>query len=114
MRPQLVYWNVETGFAAYKVCGLWVRCQDSFDSMIICIRQNGQRLFVPEDVSSCAVFGRDTTQSSKTFNSSPTDRAGIAGIGSLWHMGLKFANAWDCEVKAFTSSESKAEEADVA
>jgi uncharacterized zinc-type alcohol dehydrogenase-like protein len=26
-------------------------------------------------------------------------------------MGLKFANAWDCEVKAFTSSESKAEEA---
>ena len=42
---------------------------------------------------------------------SPTDRAGIVGIGSLWHMGLKFANAWDCEVKAFTSSESKAEEA---
>ena len=42
---------------------------------------------------------------------SPTDRAGIAGIGSLWHMGLKFANAWDCEVKAFTSSESRAEEA---
>jgi len=49
MRPQLVYWNVETGFTAYKVCGLWVRCRDSFDSMIICVRQNGQRLFVPED-----------------------------------------------------------------
>jgi hypothetical protein len=49
MRPQLVYWNVKTGFIAYKVCGLWVRGQDSFDSMIICIRQNGQRLFVPED-----------------------------------------------------------------
>lgn len=49
MRPQLVYWNVKTGFTAYKVCGLWVRCQDSFDSMIICIRQNGQRLFVSED-----------------------------------------------------------------
>jgi hypothetical protein len=46
MRPQLVYWNVKTGFTAYKVCGLWVRGQDSFDSMIICIRQNGQRLFV--------------------------------------------------------------------
>ena len=49
MRPQLVYWNVKTGFTAYKVCGFWVRCQDSFDSMIIWIRQNGQRLFVPED-----------------------------------------------------------------
>jgi hypothetical protein len=49
MRPQLVYLDVETGFTAYKVCGLWVRYQDSFDSMIICIRQNGQRLFVPED-----------------------------------------------------------------
>jgi hypothetical protein len=49
MRPQLVYWNVKTGFTAYKVCGFWVRYQDSFDSMTICIRQNGQRLFVPED-----------------------------------------------------------------
>jgi hypothetical protein len=49
MRPQLVYRNVKTGFTAYKICGLWVRYQDSFDSMIICIRQNGHRLFVPED-----------------------------------------------------------------
>jgi len=52
MKPQLVYWNVKTGFTAYKVCGLWVRCQDSFDSMIICIRQNGQRLFVQRIISS--------------------------------------------------------------
>jgi hypothetical protein len=49
MRPQLVYWNVNTGFTAYKVCGLWVRYQDCFDSMTICIRQNRQQLFAPED-----------------------------------------------------------------
>jgi uncharacterized zinc-type alcohol dehydrogenase-like protein len=41
----------------------------------------------------------------------PTDRVGIVGIGGLGHMALKFANAWGCEVTAFTSSESKADEA---
>ena len=41
----------------------------------------------------------------------PTDRVGIVGIGGLGHMGLKFAKAWGCEVTAFTSHESKAEEA---
>ncbi len=46
-----------------------------------------------------------------TFDIKPTQRVGIAGIGGLGHMGLKFANAWGCEVIAFTSSESKAEEA---
>jgi uncharacterized zinc-type alcohol dehydrogenase-like protein len=46
-----------------------------------------------------------------TFGVKPTDRVGIVGIGGLGHLGLKFANAWGCEVTAFTSSESKAEEA---
>lgn len=46
-----------------------------------------------------------------TFDIKPTQRVGIAGIGGLGHMGLKFANAWGCDVTAFTSSESKAEEA---
>jgi uncharacterized zinc-type alcohol dehydrogenase-like protein len=41
----------------------------------------------------------------------PTDRVGVVGIGGLGHMGLRFANAWGCEVTAFTSSESKADEA---
>jgi uncharacterized zinc-type alcohol dehydrogenase-like protein len=41
----------------------------------------------------------------------PTDRVGIVGIGGLGHMGIKFANAWGCEVTAFTSSESKSAEA---
>ena len=41
----------------------------------------------------------------------PTDRVGILGIGGLGHLALKFAAAWGCEVTAFTSSESKFDEA---
>ncbi len=46
-----------------------------------------------------------------TFGVKPTNRIGVVGIGGLGHMGIKFANAWGCEVTAFTSSASKAEEA---
>jgi uncharacterized zinc-type alcohol dehydrogenase-like protein len=42
---------------------------------------------------------------------SPTARVGVVGIGGLGHMALKFCKAWGCEVTAFTSSDSKAEEA---
>ncbi|MGH8225217.1 MAG: NADPH-dependent aldehyde reductase Ahr [Gammaproteobacteria bacterium] len=41
----------------------------------------------------------------------PSARVGVVGIGGLGHMALKFAAAWGCEVTAFTSSPSKAEEA---
>lgn len=41
----------------------------------------------------------------------PTDRVGVIGIGGLGHMAVKFAAAWGCDVTAFTSSESKFEEA---
>ena len=45
------------------------------------------------------------------FGVRPPDRVGVVGIGGLGHMALKFANAWGCEVTAFTSSPSKFEEA---
>jgi uncharacterized zinc-type alcohol dehydrogenase-like protein len=45
------------------------------------------------------------------YSISPTARVGILGIGGLGHMALKFANAWGCDVTAFTSSESKHDEA---
>lgn len=45
------------------------------------------------------------------LNISPTSRVGVVGIGGLGHMALKFCKAWGCEVTAFTSSDSKAEEA---
>lgn len=41
----------------------------------------------------------------------PTSRVGVVGIGGLGHMGVKFAAAYGCEVTAFTSSESKFDEA---
>jgi uncharacterized zinc-type alcohol dehydrogenase-like protein len=41
----------------------------------------------------------------------PTARVAVFGIGGLGHMALKFANAWGCEVTAFTSSPSKVQEA---
>jgi alcohol/geraniol dehydrogenase (NADP+) len=41
----------------------------------------------------------------------PTSRVGIVGIGGLGHMGIKFAAAYGCDVMAFTSSESKFDEA---
>jgi alcohol/geraniol dehydrogenase (NADP+) len=45
------------------------------------------------------------------FGVRPTDRVGVVGIGGLGHMAVKFLRAWGCEVTAFTSSASKADEA---
>jgi len=45
------------------------------------------------------------------MHAKPTSRVGIIGIGGLGHMALKFAAAYGCDVTAFTSSESKFDEA---
>lgn len=45
------------------------------------------------------------------FNISPTAKVGVIGIGGLGHIALQILKAWGCEVTAFTSSESKVEEA---
>lgn len=45
------------------------------------------------------------------FGVKPTDRVGVVGIGGLGHMALQFLSKWGCHVTAFTSSESKAEQA---
>ncbi|RBP40471.1 putative zinc-type alcohol dehydrogenase-like protein [Roseimicrobium gellanilyticum] len=45
------------------------------------------------------------------FGVRPTDRVGVIGIGGLGHMAVQFLSKWGCEVFAFTSSDSKREEA---
>ena len=45
------------------------------------------------------------------FDVRPTDRVGVVGIGGLGHMALQFLNKWGCHVTAFTTSDSKADEA---
>lgn len=45
------------------------------------------------------------------FTVSPTANIGVIGIGGLGHMALKFARAWGCRVTAFTSSDSKRQDA---
>lgn len=45
------------------------------------------------------------------FDIKPTDKVAVIGIGGLGHMALQFLNAWGCDVTAFTSSESKRQEA---
>ena len=45
------------------------------------------------------------------FGIRPTDRVGVVGIGGLGHLALQFLHAWGCEVTAFSSNPSKADEA---
>ena len=45
------------------------------------------------------------------FRVKPTDRVAVIGIGGLGHLALRFLNKWGCEVTAFTSSDSKHDEA---
>ncbi|MCJ8167883.1 NADPH-dependent aldehyde reductase Ahr [Atopomonas sediminilitoris] len=45
------------------------------------------------------------------FDIKPTDKVAVIGIGGLGHLALQFVRAWGCEVTAFSSSQSKAQEA---
>ena len=45
------------------------------------------------------------------FDIKPTDRVGVIGIGGLGHLALRFLNKWGCEVTAFSSNDSKKDEA---
>src|SRR5258705_7427390 len=55
--------------------------------------------------------GGITVFSPLMMHAKPTDRVGIIGIGGLGHIAVKFAAAFGCDVTAFTSSESKFDEA---
>jgi uncharacterized zinc-type alcohol dehydrogenase-like protein len=55
--------------------------------------------------------GGVTVFSPLAMYANPASRVGIIGIGGLGHMAVKFAHAYGCDVTAFTSSESKFDEA---
>jgi alcohol/geraniol dehydrogenase (NADP+) len=44
-------------------------------------------------------------------NVRPTHRVGVVGIGGLGHLALQFLKYWGCHVVAFSSSDSKRDEA---
>jgi uncharacterized zinc-type alcohol dehydrogenase-like protein len=45
------------------------------------------------------------------YDVKPSQHVAVIGIGGLGHIALQFLRAWGCEVTAFTSSDSKREEA---
>lgn len=45
------------------------------------------------------------------YNIKAGSKVGVIGIGGLGHLAIQFLNAWGCEVTAFTTSESKKQEA---
>jgi len=55
--------------------------------------------------------GGVTVFSPLAMYANPASRVGVIGIGGLGHMAVKFAHAYGCDVTAFTSSESKFDEA---
>ncbi|PQO35493.1 NAD(P)-dependent alcohol dehydrogenase [Blastopirellula marina] len=65
----------------------------------------------PEDVGPLFCGGVTVFNPMLQYGLLPTHRIGVIGIGGLGHMALQFANKWGCEVTAFTSSESKRDEA---
>src|SRR6516225_5054868 len=70
---------------------------------------------LPEDInvaeSGPLLCGGMTVFNPLAMYAEPTSRVGIVGIGGLGHMAVKFAAAFGCDVTAFTSSESKFDEA---
>jgi uncharacterized zinc-type alcohol dehydrogenase-like protein len=47
----------------------------------------------------------------RLYNIKPQHKVGVIGIGGLGHFALQFANAYGCEVTAFSTSANKEDEA---
>ena len=65
----------------------------------------------PQDAAPLNCAGATVFSPFLKYDIKPIHRVGIIGIGGLGHLALQVANKWGCSVGAFTTSESKVEEA---
>lgn len=67
---------------------------------------------LPDEAAAPLMCGGATVFNALHFyETAPTDRVGIVGIGGLGHLAIQFANKMGCEVVVFSSTDSKKEEA---
>ena len=78
------------------------------EKFVLHIRHPGEQLAA---VAPLLCAGITTYSPLRHWNTGPGKKVGVVGIGGLGHMGLKIAHAMGAHVVAFTTSESKREEA---
>lgn len=78
------------------------------ENYVLKIKHNEQQL---AEVAPLLCAGITTYSPLKHWNAGPGKKVGIVGIGGLGHMGIKLAHAMGAYVVAFTTSESKKQEA---
>ncbi|PYE90054.1 NAD(P)-dependent alcohol dehydrogenase [Phyllobacterium leguminum] len=86
-----------------------------YSQQIVVHQRYALRIRHPEDqlaaVAPLLCAGITTYSPLKHWKAGPGKKVGIVGIGGLGHMGVKLAHAMGAHVVAFTTSESKREEA---
>lgn len=78
------------------------------ENYVLKIKHNEQQL---AEVAPLLCAGITTYSPLRHWNAGPGKKVGIIGIGGLGHMGIKLAHAMGAYVVAFTTSESKKQEA---
>lgn len=78
------------------------------ENYVLKIKHNDQQL---AEVAPLLCAGITTYSPLRHWNAGPGKKVGIVGIGGLGHMGIKLAHAMGAYVVAFTTSESKKQEA---
>ncbi|WP_160232151.1 NAD(P)-dependent alcohol dehydrogenase [Acinetobacter indicus] len=78
------------------------------ENYVLKIKHNEQQL---AEVAPLLCAGITTYSPLRHWNAGPGKKVGIVGIGGLGHMGIKLAHAMGAYVVAFTTSESKKQEA---